>query len=139
MLRAEQLYGLLHQLAVRLDLLGFRFELSRFVGEDVQIGPVGQLPLAIMTSRENRRIDERFIVRLFIHIIAAALRRGQACDGGPTFRIGRSEGHTSELQSLMRISYAVFCLKKKKTKIKIQEILMTIESIKHTTEEHSTA
>src|SRR3546814_1338569 len=30
--------------------------------------------------------------------------------------LGRSEEHTSELQSLMRISYAVFCLKKKKTK-----------------------
>src|SRR3546814_5058494 len=30
--------------------------------------------------------------------------------------IERSEEHTSELQSLMRISYAVFCLKKKKTK-----------------------
>src|SRR3546814_7679553 len=29
----------------------------------------------------------------------------------------RSEEHTSELQSLMRISYAVFCLKKKKQKI----------------------
>src|SRR3546814_8648592 len=29
----------------------------------------------------------------------------------------RSEEHTSELQSLMRISYAVFCLKKKKTRI----------------------
>src|SRR3546814_3409364 len=29
----------------------------------------------------------------------------------------RSEEHTSELQSLMRISYAVFCLKKKKTKV----------------------
>src|SRR3546814_7340495 len=29
---------------------------------------------------------------------------------------GRSEEHTSELQSLMRISYAVFCLKKKKSK-----------------------
>src|SRR3546814_7603346 len=29
----------------------------------------------------------------------------------------RSEEHTSELQSLMRISYAVFCLKKKKNKI----------------------
>src|SRR3546814_4635801 len=29
---------------------------------------------------------------------------------------GRSEEHTSELQSLMRISYAVFCLKKKKMK-----------------------
>src|SRR3546814_4524022 len=32
---------------------------------------------------------------------------------GVTFA-GRSEEHTSELQSLMRISYAVFCLKKKK-------------------------
>src|SRR3546814_2881156 len=31
----------------------------------------------------------------------------------------RSEEHTSELQSLMRISYAVFCLKKKKRQIKI--------------------
>src|SRR3546814_7178667 len=31
---------------------------------------------------------------------------------------GRSEEHTSELQSLMRISYAVFCLKKKKKKDK---------------------
>src|SRR3546814_3878016 len=29
----------------------------------------------------------------------------------------RSEEHTSELQSLMRISYAVFCLKKKKTRL----------------------
>src|SRR3546814_4689764 len=29
---------------------------------------------------------------------------------------GRSEEHTSELQSLMRISYAVFCLKKKRNK-----------------------
>src|SRR3546814_5937239 len=33
--------------------------------------------------------------------------------------IGRSEEHTSELQSLMRISYALFCLKKKKTLPKI--------------------
>src|SRR3546814_4005393 len=32
-------------------------------------------------------------------------------------QIRRSEEHTSELQSLMRISYAVFCLKKKKKKI----------------------
>src|SRR3546814_2919355 len=31
---------------------------------------------------------------------------------------GRSEEHTSELQSLMRISYAVFCLKKKKNQLK---------------------
>src|SRR3546814_6419617 len=36
-------------------------------------------------------------------------------------RMIRSEEHTSELQSLMRISYDVFCLKKKKTKIKVQK------------------
>src|SRR3546814_6782214 len=35
--------------------------------------------------------------------------------GGDGWRRIRSEEHTSELQSLMRISYAVFCLKKKKT------------------------
>src|SRR3546814_6362680 len=35
-------------------------------------------------------------------------------DGDLDRPLGRSEEHTSELQSLMRISYAVFCLKKKK-------------------------
>src|SRR3546814_17947895 len=39
---------------------------------------------------------------------------GTECRLGQTML--RSEEHTSELQSLMRISYAVFCLKKKKTK-----------------------
>src|SRR3546814_5882693 len=44
----------------------------------------------------------------------SSLRRFDPC------RILRSEEHTSELQSLMRISYAVFCLKKKKNKINIK-------------------
>src|SRR3546814_3413992 len=35
-------------------------------------------------------------------------------DGKKAARAARSEEHTSELQSLMRISYAVFCLKKKR-------------------------
>src|SRR3546814_7517103 len=35
--------------------------------------------------------------------------------------MSRSEEHTSELQSLMRISYAVFCLKKKKPKHKTKQ------------------
>src|SRR3546814_1174308 len=39
-------------------------------------------------------------------------RRGQLRAGGRPQR-GRSEEHTSELQSIMRISYAVFCFKKK--------------------------
>src|SRR3546814_5886234 len=50
---------------------------------------------------------------------AAAARAGGAPEsrGRPPIR---SEEHTSELQSLMRISYAVFCLKKKKNK-KVQK------------------
>src|SRR3546814_9964938 len=38
----------------------------------------------------------------------------------------RSEEHTSELQSLMRISYAVFCLKKKKTTTTTKQIHTTL-------------
>src|SRR3546814_4555031 len=46
----------------------------------------------------------------------------------------RSEEHTSELQSLMRISYAVFCLKKKKYSV---IIVSTTKYIDHNTEYHS--
>src|SRR3546814_7198035 len=42
---------------------------------------------------------------------------------------GRSEEHTSELQSLMRISYAVFCLKKKKKIIQQEHELHIKDSI----------
>src|SRR3546814_3305739 len=54
--------------------------------------------------------------------------RLSSCDGSPLSPSGpsRSEEHTSELQSLMRNSYAVFCLKKKKTpQIQKQQILNT--------------
>src|SRR3546814_8782952 len=42
---------------------------------------------------------------------------GKRTHGGKAAYAQRSEEHTSELQSLMRISYAVFCLKKKKRRI----------------------
>src|SRR3546814_7777969 len=45
----------------------------------------------------------------------------RAASGADLGAAGRSEEHTSELQSLMRISYAVFCLKKKKNKIHLLE------------------
>src|SRR3546814_4441150 len=45
----------------------------------------------------------------------------------------RSEEHTSELQSLMRISYAVFCLKKKKKTKKITEIKEIKNTLKRQT------
>src|SRR3546814_4816617 len=64
-------------------------------------------------------------------LVPDTLREAAAALGSPRWKIivkvsyraafqgvltGRSEEHTSELQSLMRISYAVFCLKKKNNK-----------------------
>src|SRR3546814_5734644 len=83
-----------------------------------------------------RRLEPRHVKRLAIHFesgteqplrcpvggpaIARAARLlvaglGIALDVGEEAFGARSEEHTSELQSLMRISYAVFCLKKKTT------------------------
>src|SRR3546814_5455216 len=50
----------------------------------------------------------------------AAFRRTALASSRPASPLARSEEHTSELQSLMRISYAVFCLKKKKDKRRTQ-------------------
>src|SRR3546814_4726062 len=47
-----------------------------------------------------------------------ALHSGKGRHGELLYPAFRSEEHTSELQSLMRISYAVFCLKKKKKNIR---------------------
>src|SRR3546814_3164400 len=59
------------------------------------------------------------ILRLGLHHLREFGRRGGLAAQiklarGPALEGLRSEEHTSELQSLMRISYAVFCLKKKK-------------------------
>src|SRR3546814_10770128 len=60
------------------------------------------LPINVFLTMMGLPLDDRaFLSKIF----AARRRRGIAAD--------RSEEHTSELQSLMRISYAVFCLKKK--------------------------
>src|SRR3546814_7402125 len=65
--------------------------------------------------------DENDVIAGFEVMIAQTFQMGDAAfDQGSAQQAGaardRSEEHTSELQSLMRISYAVFCLKKKKTK-----------------------
>src|SRR3546814_8470413 len=59
-------------------------------------------------SEENRLLSELIYTRLRAGSPVAAER-----DAMPPAIERRSEEHTSELQSLMRISYAVFCLKKK--------------------------
>src|SRR3546814_10492471 len=68
----------------------------------------------VVCLRVRRALQLRLhLAHVFLHLLDgwAGLhcrrRRGRR-------RSGRSEEHTSELQSLMRISYAVFCLKKKK-------------------------
>src|SRR3546814_3050895 len=65
--------------------------------------------------------------------IDAAAALGQA-NGTVPPSVARSEEHTSELQSLMRISYAVFCLKKKTqqiTKSKNQDNTSNTPNIQH--------
>src|SRR3546814_10749605 len=66
---------------------------------------------------------------------AGAAQAGNWAANGPTPMHGRSEEHTSELQSLMRISYAVFCLKKKtRHKVKYTISLTTRTYIQKQTE-----
>src|SRR3546814_10737394 len=66
------------------------------------------------------RVDDRDRTEGIIHIpaiipLARSMEpRERIGERGPRRPEARSEEHTSELQSLMRISYAVFCLKKKK-------------------------
>src|SRR3546814_10801602 len=64
----------------------------------------------------GHRIYSASVASVYPFYIAKAEKKGRT-KGEVDEIIRRSEEHTSELQSLMRISYAVFCLKKK-TKIK---------------------
>src|SRR3546814_7811448 len=85
-----------------------------------QIEAVRLCALAVVDAKdtgEKGNRDHRFtalaipIARLGGGIVSAALHTAE--DGGAVFclyRYSRSEEHTSELQSLMRISYAVICL-----------------------------
>src|SRR3546814_5754786 len=75
-------------------------------------------PGRLWTPSEEQMVPRRGTE---LGIKAAEIRCNQQRDTAETiietitqFGKGRSEEHTSELQSLMRISYAVFCLKKKK-------------------------
>src|SRR3546814_6416461 len=66
---------------------------------------------AALILSKGRLMDER-IAPLFSPFALRSLRLANRIVMEPMTRGFRSEEHTSELQSLMRISYAVFCLKK---------------------------
>src|SRR3546814_9726927 len=72
-------------------------------------GTCAALPLPVECDRCRTGLGSR-VSRSSIPLVAVCARGGL-----PMVRAApeRSEEHTSELQSLMRISYAVFCLKKK--------------------------
>src|SRR3546814_10456273 len=85
----------------------------------------GAVVLAKVDVDANRAIAQAFQVQSIPAVYA--MRDGKVVDGFvgalPEHQVqARSEEHTSELQSLMRISYAVFCLKKKKQSTKTSTI-----------------
>src|SRR3546814_7220203 len=87
-------------------------------GEIVEAIPA-EIDLATRAHRDGRRAQREPRIEHALRErrdgVDFDLRRSQALDDaadGKSRRGLRSEEHTSELQSLMRISYAVFCLKK---------------------------
>src|SRR3546814_4588978 len=81
-----------------------------------QCGPrlVVELGVAIVIAAVHADAEFAVCAIAAAEIDAPAELRGFGEIGGDAGQVGRSEEHTSELQSLMRISYAIFFLKKKK-------------------------
>src|SRR3546814_8239591 len=91
-------------------------EICRIQGRKVDLG---DLPLAArqVASTDSDSRCPQAATGLTTSMAKRPIRKAPTTDGVTNCQ--RSEEHTSELQSLMRISYAVFCLKKKKKKIAI--------------------
>src|SRR3546814_2604821 len=104
-----------------------RFEIAQHLGSGIEIRfdllgivEIAEHRLQIVDCFGPAVVDAEFLLMMVGRNPhpAPRERRRSAEDGGRLkhHRPQRSEEHTSELQSLMRISYAVFCLKKKKNK-----------------------
>src|SRR3546814_7380580 len=81
-----------------------------------QIDAAGHARVMLITSRESRR----WVVPKGNPVKGIALHEAAAHEAFEEAGVTRSEEHTSELQSLMRISYAVLCLKKKNKLVDLQ-------------------
>src|SRR3546814_3648233 len=98
----------------------FRLEcgrtLQRHGAADVD---VRGLDLGLGEAEEGQHVEAEIVERRLRDlqgVDAELLTQRPLVEGELDVEGARSEEHTSELQSLMRISYAVFCLKKKKNK-----------------------
>src|SRR3546814_5462287 len=89
--------------------------LARRSAVDQPVGLYRRGRLRDQRSRRRCRSARRCALRVAAGEADRAWRTRFAAPGGGIAALRRTEEHTSELQSLMRISYAVFCLKKKKT------------------------
>src|SRR3546814_3465188 len=81
-----------------------------FRSRDAQIGITESAVAEAVSERVQRIVAD---VLIFARVVVIGIRRPPSRTLTEEQRGLRSEEHTSELQSLMRISYAVFCLKKK--------------------------
>src|SRR3546814_8253814 len=100
---ADELYrlGLIEASLPPDELMPYALELAHEIA--------GKAPIALRYAKEASQVTSSMPPRegyRFEQNITVALSKTE----------DRSEEHTSELQSLMRISYAVFCLKKKRNK-----------------------
>src|SRR3546814_3555026 len=86
-------------------------ELARGADIVIENFKVGGLRKYGLDAHSLRAINPRLV---YCSITGFGQTGPYADRAGYDFMIQRSEEHTSELQSLMRSSYAVFCLKKKK-------------------------
>src|SRR3546814_1504227 len=105
----RRLHGLADEHRRRLDF-GLRFVEVGQRQELVLEAQRDAAPVAIDGKARALALARRLEQRHALDERAVVAGRLQADPGEP---LGRSEEHTSELRSLMRISYAVFCLKKK--------------------------
>src|SRR3546814_2197978 len=75
------------------------------------------VPIPVMTASTSTLMPEETMwprTRSAMKAVRPKKAKGMSTKPASVTSLNRSEEHTSELQSLMRISYAVFCLKKKK-------------------------
>src|SRR3546814_7523617 len=101
------------------DLVALLWLLPRFAA--FRGGQVSDQLVQLCTRRAQLAIDEGEALDQNLDMSAGRLggsrRDGDRRRAQARQQFGRSEEHTSELQSLMRISYAVFCLKNKTQKV----------------------